>query len=221
MEGPEGLEPSTPGLRGPCSNQLSYGPAFASKIIVSYICKRAIFYCLWYNFDMKQEFAGQREDEKLLFHFRRHVLTMRKGFLATIVLILAGFVPYMFSSGNTNLLWIAFGCIILAIIIFLYHWVGWYFTVYIVTNQRIRQDRQKGLFNTSVVEIALGKIENIIVEKRGLMGNLFNYGTLVLQTSVGDLVVMMVPHPMEIREKLQKEVNRYRTEPIKESHEED
>ena len=27
LEGQEGLEPSTPGLKGPCSNQLSYWPS--------------------------------------------------------------------------------------------------------------------------------------------------------------------------------------------------
>ena len=161
---------------------------------------------------MKQEFPGQREGEELLFVFRRHILAMRKGVLATIVLVIAGFVPFMISPGNHDLLWIAFGGIVLAIIIFIYHWVGWYFTVYIVTNQRVRQDRQKGLFNSSVVEIALDKIQNIAVEKRGLMGNIFNYGTLVLQTSVGDLVVTMVPKAMEVRERLQKETNLYRGE---------
>ena len=44
LEGPEGLEPSTPGLRGPCSNQLSYGPAFASKNIITYLCKTMLFF---------------------------------------------------------------------------------------------------------------------------------------------------------------------------------
>ena len=170
---------------------------------------------------MKQEFPGQREGEKLKFVFRRHIMAMRKGFLATIVLVLAGFVPFAISPGNMNLLWIAFGGIVLAIIIFLYHWVGWYFTVYIVTNQRIRQDRQKGLFNTSVVEIAWDKVQNISVEKRGLMGNIFNYGTIVLQTSIGDLVVTMVPKAMEVREKLQREINRYKVNDGGETYEED
>jgi len=170
---------------------------------------------------MKQEFPGQREDEQLLFIFRSHALTMRKGLLAAIVLILGGFVPYAISPANDNLLWIGLGGVVLAIIIFLYHWVGWYFTVYIVTNQRIRQDRQKGLFNTSVVEISLEKIHNISVEKRGLMGNIFNYGTLVLQTYVGDLVVAMVPNAMEVREKLQKEINAHRGQSDKEPYEKD
>ena len=158
---------------------------------------------------MKQEFQGQRENEELLFIFRRHVLAMRKGVLATIILLIGGFVPFMISSDNHNLLWFGFGGIVLAIIVFIYHWVGWYFTVYIVTNQRVRQDRQKGLFNSSVVEIALNKIQNIAVEKRGLMGNICNYGTLVLQTSVGDLVITMVPKAVEVRERLQKETNLY------------
>jgi hypothetical protein len=38
VEGPPGLEPGTRGLKGLCSNQLSYGPAFAGKITPYIIC---------------------------------------------------------------------------------------------------------------------------------------------------------------------------------------
>lgn len=38
MEGPVGFEPTTRGLKGHCSNQLSYGPAFASIIRLYYPC---------------------------------------------------------------------------------------------------------------------------------------------------------------------------------------
>jgi hypothetical protein len=42
VEGPEGFEPSTRGLRGLCSNQLSYGPAMDYGILACspLFCKR-------------------------------------------------------------------------------------------------------------------------------------------------------------------------------------
>ena len=157
---------------------------------------------------MRQEFSGQREGEKLLFVFRRSMLSMRKGFLSLVLLTGVGFVPFAIVPNNSNLLWIALIGVILGLIVFLYHWIGWYFTVYIVSNERIRQDRQKGLFNTSVVEITLDKIHNISVVQKGVLSNLLKYGTIVLQTYVGDLVIDMVPNVFEVREKLQNEINR-------------
>lgn len=79
----------------------------------------------------------------------------------------------------------------------------WYFTIYIVTTERLRQVTQKGFFGKDVVELRLSKIQNISYNIPGFSGELFHYGTIVIQTFVGDLVIHKVEHPSEIYNKLQ------------------
>lgn len=83
----------------------------------------------------------------------------------------------------------------------------WFFTYYIVTDQRIRQITQHGFFGKDVVELRLSKIQNISYNIPGLSGELFKFGTIVIQTFVGDLVIHNVEHPDEIYNKLQDAVS--------------
>jgi uncharacterized membrane protein YdbT with pleckstrin-like domain len=83
----------------------------------------------------------------------------------------------------------------------------WYFTVYIVSNERIRQVTQRGLFGKDVVELRLSKIQNISYNVPGFTGEIFKFGTIVIQTFVGDLVIHNVEHPGKIYNKLQDAVN--------------
>ena len=85
----------------------------------------------------------------------------------------------------------------------MYHYLMWYYTIYIVTNQRLRQVTQRGFFGKDVVELGLSKIQNISYNVPGLSGELFGFGTIVIQTYVGDLVVNKVEHPENIYNKLQ------------------
>ena len=71
----------------------------------------------------------------------------------------------------------------------------WRFTYYIVTDQRIRQVTQRGFFGTDVVELSLSKIQNISYNIPGFFGEVFHFGTLVIQTYVGDLVIRNVEYP--------------------------
>lgn len=64
-----------------------------------------------------------------------------------------------------------------------------------MTDQRIRQVTQKGFFGTDVVELSLSKIQNISYNIPGFFGEVFHFGTLVIQTFVGDLVIRNVEHP--------------------------
>ena len=79
----------------------------------------------------------------------------------------------------------------------------WYFTVYVVTNERIRQITQRGFFGKDVVELSLDKVQSISYNIPGFSGEVFKFGTIIIQTFVGDLVIRMVEHPSKIYNKLQ------------------
>lgn len=148
-------------------------------------------------------FDGQRDGEVLLFVFRRHIIAMRKGFYLLVVPMALGALPFLIWQDNIELLWIFVGSFALGLVLFIYHFLMWFYTYYIVTDQRIRQITQRGFFGKDVVELRLAKIQNISYNVPGFFGEVFHFGTVVIQTFVGDLVIKNVEHPDEIYNKLQ------------------
>lgn len=154
----------------------------------------------------KLDFEGQRPGETVLFVFRRHLIAMRKGFWLLLIPLLITSIPPLIWQSNLELFLLPIGGLALGIILFLYHYIIWYFTIYLVTNQRIRQVSQKGIFGKDVVELRLSKIQNISYNIPGLSGELLKFGTIVIQTFVGDLVIRNVEHPEKIYNQLQNAV---------------
>lgn len=97
--------------------------------------------------------------------------------------------------------------ILVGVLGFLYSYMLWYFSIYIVTNQRIRQISQRGLFKKSVVDLGLDKIQSISYGVSGICAGLMGYGTIVIQTAVGDLVISMVKNSEKIYNDLQNLIN--------------
>ncbi|MDO4774009.1 MAG: PH domain-containing protein [Candidatus Saccharibacteria bacterium] len=154
-----------------------------------------------------KQFDGQRDDEELLFVFRRHIIAMRKGFYLLLVPMALGALPFLIWQNNLNLLWVFLGSFLFGLVLFFYHFLMWFYTYYIVTNQRIRQITQRGFFGKDVVELKLAKVQNISYNVPGFAGEMFKFGTIVIQTFVGDLVIKNVEHPDEIYNKLQDAVD--------------
>ncbi|MCL2174098.1 PH domain-containing protein [Candidatus Saccharibacteria bacterium] len=142
----------------------------------------------------KLEFSGQHADEAVLFVFRRHIISMRKGFYGLLISFCVGSIPFLIWSSNTQLLWGSLGGLIIGSFICFYQWIGWRFSVFIVTNERIRQLIQKSFFGHSVIDLNLAKVQNISYRIPGFTGEIFNFGTIVLQTIVGDMVIDKVSH---------------------------
>ena len=163
---------------------------------------------------MDSQFPGQREGEKVVFVFRKHLVTMFRGFFGLVFFGFIGFIPLMIVPSNNSLIFVGVGGVVLGLLVFFYHWVGWYFTIYIVTNQRIRQNTQRGLFKKSIVDISLDKIHSAYVEVKGIICNIMGFGTIILRTQVGDLVINKVSHAEEVYGKLQDEIGKseYREE---------
>ncbi|MEP6710101.1 MAG: PH domain-containing protein [Candidatus Saccharibacteria bacterium] len=158
--------------------------------------------------DVKQlDFDGQRDGEELLFVFRRHIISMRKGFYLLLIPFAVSAIPPLIWQSNLELFLLPIAGLIVGIILFSYHFLMWFFTYYIVTDQRIRQITQRGFFGKDVVELRLSKIQNISYNIPGLSGELFKFGTIIIQTYVGDLVIHKVEHPDEIYNKLQNAVS--------------
>ncbi len=153
--------------------------------------------------DGSQSFSGQREDEEVLFVFRRHIIAMRKGFYLLLIPFALSAIPPLIWQSNLQLFLLPVGGLLLGLILFSYHFLMWFFTYYIVTNQRIRQVTQHGFFGTDVVELQLSKVQNISYNIPGFFGEIFGFGTVVIQTFVGDLVIRNVDKPEKTYNKLQ------------------
>ena len=148
-------------------------------------------------------FDGQREGEVVQFVFRRHLLTAKKGFAFLVIMFIVGFLPLLIWRGNPQIFWFFIGMLLIGIAGCLYSYLLWYFSVYIVTDQRIRQISQKGFFKKTVVDLGLDKIQSISYGVPGLIAGTFGYGTILIQTRVGDLVISEVKTPAKIYDKLQ------------------
>ncbi|HBO64913.1 TPA: hypothetical protein DD425_03050 [Candidatus Saccharibacteria bacterium] len=149
------------------------------------------------------DFEGQRPGEELLFVFRRHIIAMRKGFYLLLIPLVITAIPPLIWQDNLELFLLPVAGLALGLVLFFYHWMMWYFTVYVITNQRLRQVTQKGFFGKDVVELRLSKIQNISYNIPGFTGEIFGFGTIVIQTFVGDLVIRNVEHPEKTFNKLQ------------------
>ncbi len=155
-------------------------------------------------------FDDQFDDEEVLFVFRKHPVVMRKGLIIAMAAWLIGPVytlalTYLRPNNYPSIVFF-FGSlvasILLGVLVFMPWYISWYFSVFIVTDQRLMQITQKGLFNRSVVDMGLGQIQMVNYQVAGLQETLLGFGTITMQTFVGDLVIHDIHHPAKIQKKL-------------------
>lgn len=157
----------------------------------------------------KKHFKEQFEDEEALLVFRKHPIVMRKGLiLASFGMLVGPLYTLVLTSVNkenppslTFFFLSLLASFILAWLLIFPWWVRWYFSVYIMTNKRFIQ-QTRSLLQVNVVDIGLDQIQMINYQIAGLEETVLRFGTIVVQTYVGDLVIKQVHHPDKVQGKM-------------------
>ncbi len=157
-----------------------------------------------------QYFPDQFDDEEVLYVFRKHPIVMRAGLIWGSLGLLAGplytlVLTYVKpnSPPSMTFFYLSFlASVALSGLLFFPSWMSWHYSVFIVTNQRFIQITQKGFFHRSVVDMGLGQVQMVNYEISGLQETLLGYGTIMMQTFVGDLVIHYLHKPQHIQKRI-------------------
>ena len=137
---------------------------------------------------------GSNLQEKNVLIFRRHPITLLPLLFITVLLMaippaayvfLKTFQPDFFGNDGYKTIFI-----VLAAIFFLSGWlflfqsfIDYWLDALIITEKRILDIDQKGLFNRTVSELRLYRTQDVTADVKGLIRTLFDYGDVYVQTA--------------------------------------
>ena len=157
----------------------------------------------------------QKIYERVAFKLRRHPFTFVPAmvlmfFILTLPLglywiIARNFLPWLESPVGLPILILFASIYYLFVVLYFYtYFVTFYLNLTVITNDRIVDISQNGLFSRTIAEIDLYLIQDATSEIKGFFPTLFDYGNVMLQTAgaVPRCTLRDVSHPHQLRKKL-------------------
>ncbi len=155
-----------------------------------------------YTAIMAEMFPGQHSEEEVEFVFRQHPVVMRKALILSLGLFTVAVAPIAFWPHQSWAWWSVLVGFVVALLIFGYRMLSWYFSVFIITNERFIQIKQRGFFDKQVQDIAHSRIQSVNYQVKGMQETMFKFGTITIQTFVGDIKLRCIHHPEEVQQHL-------------------
>lgn len=156
-------------------------------------------------------FQGKKDDENIILLVRRHWLVFVFRFLPFLFMLIflvifhvLGTTAFDFLGLKFDLSWFylfeSFLAIFLWLALFI-TWVNFYLDVWIITDNRIVDIEQIGLFNRHISELKHNKIQDVTSEVKGVIPTLFDYGDVYVQTAGNKqrFVFKQIPSPTNTR----------------------
>ncbi len=160
-------------------------------------------------------FTRQKSYEHVEYVLRRHWFTFLPvvfSFLAMILLPIGVYfgIQYLFPDLLTGpmitpiLILLASGFLLFALMFFYIQFIDYYLDIWIVTNDRIIDTEQKGLFARTVTELELFQIQDVTTNVTGFFPTILKYGDLVIATASNTSTIIFhdIPNPEFIRQEI-------------------
>lgn len=156
--------------------------------------------------DNREEVAAKRGSKEVIAVLRRHWVALDKGILFVALAVLAVGLGVKFGARAEILIFI--GSVLG--LLFFSQFVSWWFSVTILSNSGLEIINQKGLFKRGVVDIPFESIINTNYATKGLLQAALGFGTIVIQTQSGDIVLEKVRKPAEAHNLIVANYNKFR-----------
>ncbi|MCK4454242.1 PH domain-containing protein [Candidatus Parcubacteria bacterium] len=161
----------------------------------------------------KNSFEGQLPGETTILLTRKHWLNLFVPLFINLLLILLPFVVYFIINSFSwydkisSLYWF------LATLLLLILWNLAFYNIMIyalntvlVTNKRVIENKQEGLFKHRINELELDKVQDISIKVFGLLAELLSFGNLEIQSAGAKVKFSFtqLPHPQKIKNTIMK-----------------
>ncbi len=141
-----------------------------------------------------EEIAHQKEYEKLVCTLRRHWIILFGYFCMLVLEILLPLIlvmllrPLVVTLPDHPIIGPVFILLaslygLLILLLFFHNFVDYYLDVWIVTNERLINIEQKGLFFRTIAELRYYRVQDVASEVKGILPTLFHYGDVTVQTA--------------------------------------
>jgi hypothetical protein len=150
-------------------------------------------------------FHGREKDEDIVLIVRSHWIMYFPFLLVALVVISLPLIFQMMSSTFTDsiVLFLAlfFSCLTISLTIAIYAFVRWFYGVNIVTDKRILDLDFTSVVSHSLAEARLRKIEDITHKQNGVLGSIFDIGTVYFQTAgaTPEIEFDNIPRPRDVQ----------------------
>ena len=156
---------------------------------------------------------GKLPDEKIIKVLHRDYFVLLKKvlfFISLVILPLAAFslilsIYPQILEGDVSypLLMLAASAYYLFVwLFFFFSFVDYYLDIWIITNERIIDVRQKGFFSRVIAEQRLDRVQDVASEVHGFFPTIFKYGDVHAQTAgeFSKFNFQEIPRPEEVRD---------------------
>ena len=97
-------------------------------------------------------------------------------------------------------------------IVFMVFWTDYYLDVWLITNHRVIDIEQKGLFSRSVSTFRFDQIQDVTAEVPGVLATLIDFGTVKIRTASNETFDFRgVTRPNFVKEEIMSEHHRVHT----------
>jgi uncharacterized membrane protein YdbT with pleckstrin-like domain len=160
---------------------------------------------------MSLRFETQEDAEKVILFLRQSFIVNVPWIVITVLLAIAPTMifPRLFHALSVNLAFPASFYVIGALFWYLAtfgfaleSFIGWFFNIYIVTNERIVDIDFLYLLYKKFSEAELNKIQDIHYTSGGILATIFNYGDVVVETAgeAPNIIFESIPYPEKVVE---------------------